>query len=127
MGQIVVLDDDEGIGQLLRTVLAEAGHAPLVAGSLEGIPVGTQADLVVTDLLPVQAYRREGAKSWIEVLRRRFRAPIVIVTAHIAAVREPDALGADAIVAKPFDVEALLATIEERLATGVQRRPSVTS
>ena len=122
MGRIVVLDDDKVIVELLRTVLADAGHFPVGARSLDGLPADTTADLVLSDLIPVQAYRREVAKQWIERLRRRFGgAPIVIVTAHGAALAEPDALGADGIVVKPFDVEALLAEIDARLSAAGHR------
>ena len=122
MGRIVVLDDDEVIVELLRTVLADAGHVPVAARSLDGLPAETRADLVLTDLIPVQGYRREVAKHWIDGLRRRFGgAPIVIVTAHGAALAEPDALGADGIVVKPFDVEALVAEIDERLSAAGHR------
>ena len=126
MGRIVVLDDDQVIVELLRTVLADAGHVPLAARGLDGLPANTAADLVLTDLIPVQGYRREVAKNWIDGLRKRFGgAPIVILTAHGAALAESDVLGADGIMVKPFDIEALLAEIEERLSAA--GRPPATS
>ncbi len=128
MGRIVVLDDDEVIVELLRTLLVDAGHVPVAARGLAGLPADPGADLVLTDLIPVQGYRREVAKDWIVGLRRRFGGvPIVILTAHRAALAEPDALGADGIVVKPFDVEALLAEIEKRLSAAGHRQPPVTS
>ena len=44
-------------------------------------------------------------------------APLFIVTAHAPAVAEPDILGANAILAKPFDVETLLAKVDELLGS----------
>jgi DNA-binding response OmpR family regulator len=41
---------------------------------------------------------------------------VLVVTAHADAVAEPDMLGANAIIAKPFDVEVLLAKLDELLA-----------
>jgi DNA-binding response OmpR family regulator len=38
------------------------------------------------------------------------------MTAHADAVAEADMLGADAVMGKPFDVEALLAKLDELLA-----------
>ena len=50
-------------------------------------------------------------------LRARFAdSPLLVVTAHADAVGEADALGANAIIAKPFDVDVLLARLDELLS-----------
>jgi len=117
MTTILVLDDDQVIADLLQTVLTDAGYDTLVAPDLSGIPENTSADIVVTDLVPVKAYRRETALEWIKSIRARFvDSPLVVVTAHADAVAEADLLGANAIITKPFDVDALLAKIDELLA-----------
>ena len=116
MRTILVLDDDQVILDLLRTVFTDAGYDTIVAPGLHAIEPDTSADVVITDLVPLKAYHRDAALGWIASLRARFgSAPLVIVTAHAAAVSEPDLLGADAIIAKPFDVEALLAKLSELL------------
>jgi DNA-binding response OmpR family regulator len=116
MPTILVLDDDLVILDLLQTVLTDAGYETLVAPSLSKIAPNAKPDVVVTDLVPLQAYSRESALAWVSSLRARFGgSPLVVVTAHSPAVAELDRLGADAIIAKPFDVEALLATLEELL------------
>jgi CheY-like chemotaxis protein len=128
MASIVVLDDDPIVLELLRTVLDDAGYASICGTSLDEVPAGAQADLVISDLVPVKAYSRETALAWIARLRERFGpAPIVIITAHIAALRERDALGADGVVGKPFDVDALLEQIAKLLGSGRPRPPTVTS
>lgn len=117
MSTIVVLDDDQVILDLLRTVLTDAGHTTLVASRVDAIPVGASADLVIIDLIPLREYRRDTALEWVLSVRSRFTgAPLFVVTAHATAVAEPDMLGADAILAKPFDVETLLAKVDELLA-----------
>jgi two-component system, OmpR family, phosphate regulon response regulator OmpR len=127
MPSIVVLDDDPIVLELLRTVLDDAGYASICGTSLDEVPAGAQADLVISDLVPVKAYSRETALAWIAGLRERFGpVPIVIITAHIAALRERDALGAEGVVGKPFDVEALLAQIGKLLGSGRPRPPTVT-
>lgn len=109
---IVVLDDDRVMVDLLRMVIEEAGHTALTASHIDDIPAQVRADLVVSDLMPLTSYRAEPARRWIRDLRARFAAPVVVVTAHAAAAAEPDKLGADAVIPKPFDVEALMATID---------------
>ena len=117
MTTILVLDDDEVILEILQTVLTDAGYGIVVAPGVHAIPPDTNADVVITDLIPVKAYRRDAALEWIASLRARFAgAPILVVTAHVDAVAEADMLGADAIITKPFDVEVLLAKVAELLA-----------
>ena len=117
MTTILVLDDDQVILDLLQTVLADAGYDTLVAPGLSAIPENTSADVVITDLVPLKAYRRESALEWVTSLRARFvDSPLLVVTAHADAVAEADMLGANAIIAKPFDVDVLLAKLDELLA-----------
>ena len=117
MQTILVLDDDQVILDLLQTVLAEAGYDTVVAPDLHAIPANSGADIVITDLVPLKVYRRESAIDWISSLRSRFGdSPLFIVTAHAEAVAEVDMLGANAILSKPFDVEVLLAKLDELLA-----------
>jgi DNA-binding response OmpR family regulator len=117
MTTILVLDDDQVILDLLQAVLTDAGYRTIVAPGLHAIEPDTSADVVITDLVPLKAYQREAALGWVASLRSRFGgAPLFIVTAHAPAVAEPDLLGADAIMAKPFDVEALLAKLDELLS-----------
>jgi DNA-binding response OmpR family regulator len=124
MATIMVLDDDQIILELLRTVLRDAGHTTLVASRLDAIPVGATADLVIIDLIPLKAYRRDVAIDWVRSVRARFSgAPLFVVTAHAPAVAEPDMLGADAILAKPFDVEILLAKVDELLGPHIRKTP----
>ena len=117
MTTILVLDDDQVILDLLQTVLNDAGYETLVAPGLSAISETPSVDVVITDLVPLKAYRRELALEWVTSLRARFAgSPLVVVTAHAEAVAEADMLGANAIIAKPFDVDVLLATLAEVLA-----------
>jgi len=117
MPTILVLDDDQVILDLLQTVLADAGYDAVVAPGLQAIPANTDADIVITDLVPLKSYRRDSALDWVTSLRSRFGgSPVLIVTAHADAVAEPDMLGANAIISKPFDVDVLLAKLDELLA-----------
>jgi len=116
MPTILVLDDDQAILDLLQTVLTDAGYDSIVAPDVGRIPPDASADLVITDLVPLKPYHRDAALGWVGALRERFgSSPIVIVTAHSAAGAESDLLGANVIIAKPFDVDALLVKLDELL------------
>lgn len=114
MKKILVLDDDQDILDLLRIVFGDAGYETIVGSGPEAIPAEATADLVITDLVPLKAYRRDAALDWVASLRSRFiDAPLFILTAHRDAIAERDMLGADAVIMKPFDVDALLTKIED--------------
>jgi DNA-binding response OmpR family regulator len=103
MTTILVLDDDQVILDLLRTVLTDAGYEAIFATGPDAVPANASADLVITDLVPLQAYQRERALRWIESLRTRFAgAPVLVLTAHRDAAAENDMLGANAIMTKPL-------------------------
>jgi len=128
MTSIVVLDDDPIVLELLRTVLDDAGYASISGTSLDEVPAAAHADLVISDLVPLKAYSRETALAWIAGLRERFGpVPILIITAHIAALRERDSLGAEGVIGKPFDVEALLVKVAALVGAGGQSPPLLTS
>jgi DNA-binding response OmpR family regulator len=116
MTTILVLDDDQVILDLLQTVLADAGYDTIAAPNLDAISPDATADVVITDLVPLKTYRRDSALDWVASLRARFAgSPLFLVTAHAPAASEGDMLGANAVLTKPFDVDALLAKLDELL------------
>ena len=116
VGRVLVVDDDAVILDLLRTVLADEGHAVAGFANLDAAPADPSADLVITDLVPLSDYNARRAREWVAHLRDRYAGtPLIVVTAHNAALSEGDALGADAVVGKPFDVDVLLSKVRELL------------
>jgi CheY-like chemotaxis protein len=103
---ILVVDDESNMRFLLRMILERAGYevveAPDGAAALEHA-LRSPPDLVVTDLMmPVMSGRE-----LIERLRKDPQTagiPIVVVSANPSAAVE----AVDAVLAKPFDPDALL-------------------
>ncbi len=116
-GRIVVVDDEEPLGQVLAELLRLQGHEVEAftdpGKALEHL-VRAPADLLFTDLgMP--------AMSGWEVLRRaralRPDLPIVLVTGWGEQL-DPEqvrAQGASALVAKPYRMETILSTVAELL------------
>lgn len=119
MSRIVLIEDDEGIAELLSFNLEAAGHEVLAAtDGVSGLRLArTGAPDVV--LLDVQLPGMDG----IEVcrqLRRSSRTPVIMLTAHEGRALDAvmgSAAGADDYVAKPFSIGELLTRI-----ASVQRR-----
>lgn len=107
---VLVVDDDPDVRGILGMLLEREGYEVITAidgaAALEHV-TDSRISLVVLDL---QMPRLDG-----EHFRRVFRergghAPILLITGAAVTPEELAHLGADAYVAKPFDVETVLDT-----------------
>jgi DNA-binding response OmpR family regulator len=119
--RVLIVEQDEDVRAVLAESLGAEGHR-VTATDFGPLPAGAFG-VVVTDV-PSWPYRSEDARRWIRQLRDRYRgARIILCTAQRAVHREPDALGADLIVDKPFDLWALFADVA-CLVAGRAHRPA---
>jgi CheY-like chemotaxis protein len=110
--RLLVLENDPEIADLLRLILEEAGFAVGVVRDGEPLPVSTEADLVISDLALLRGYDSEEAVRRVRALRSATAGPVLVLTAHQAAASDDElAKEATAVMAKPFDLEALLASV----------------
>jgi two-component system, OmpR family, response regulator VicR len=111
VGTILIVDDEEPVRDFLAQLLADAGHRTLQAvHGAEALEVveKERPDLVVSDIMmPVL----NGAE-----LCRRLKAgtatnaiPVILMSS--AGPRAADGAGADAVIAKPFDLEDMEALV----------------
>jgi CheY-like chemotaxis protein len=109
---VLVVEDDVVLRYLLADVLRDEAHCDVTAVDFDEAIERRELDLIVTDL-PGSRYASAQARDWVRSLRERFPAtPIVVCTAHRQADKEPDRLGADALLPKPFEIAELLRTTE---------------
>ena len=119
---ILVVDDDQPILELMRSVLSEFGFEPATACSGEEAlakAAKTRPDLV---LLDIQMPGMSGEQV-VERLRSDPTVdgvPILMVSGHPMTGDEARALGADGTVHKPFELSALIDTIRKHLARPMQ-------
>ncbi len=122
MKQILVVDDDPAILDVVADILRESGYR--VETAVNGAEAlrklaGIRPDAVLLDLMMpvmdgwtfVAEYRRDAECATI---------PIVVMSAArdvVAAARE---LGAQACITKPFEIDALLDTVERLAASNSQ-------
>ena len=119
MANVLVVDDSVSMRKLVAETLATAGHrateAEDGAAALE-IAKGAKFDLVVTD---VNMPRMDGI-TLVGELRKlapfKF-TPILVLTTEVDATKKAEAKqkGATGWLVKPFNPEALLATVKKVL------------
>ncbi len=109
LGQVLVIDDDEGIREMLEMALADEGYrvesAPNGAAGLE-LAARARPDLILLDMrMPImdgwefaRAYRTRPGP----------HAPIVVVTAARDASDRAEQILADGYLAKPFSLDDLI-------------------
>lgn len=124
MARILLIDDDESVRTMLRTMLEYHRHTVMEAhDGREGLQLLPKArpDLVITDLVMPE---QEGIEV-ITTLRKTHPALKIIAISGGGRTNSSDdylvmarRLGADLTLAKPFAHAALLAAIAELLPAG---------
>lgn len=117
MAKILIVDDDTTIRDMLDTVLSDEGYATYQAGNgQEGVKLAERVhpELILMDIMmPVV----DGATA-IGQLRENPRTRsirVIAMSAGSTLLQRVDQLQADGVLAKPFDLDELLANIEFQL------------
>ena len=125
--RVLVVEDDGVIGDLVHAVLTDEGYdVSLLSEVSDGairVAVGRlEPDCVLLD----SAGHGDYEPAWLAAVWAHTRSrpvPVVMFTAGQAAVREADAGESErsgaifAVVAKPFDIDALVETVEQAVGT----------
>jgi DNA-binding NtrC family response regulator len=115
--RILVIDDDENIRKVIKTILEDEGY---VIETAETAKIGiekSQKGFYNLALIDVRLPDMEGIELLSKLRETKPKMRKIIVTGYptlqnaVAAVNK----GADAYVLKPFDVEKLLQTIKVQL------------
>jgi DNA-binding response OmpR family regulator len=114
--RVLVVEDDADTRRLLVTALAQEGYEPIPA--LDGYhalrtALVAQPSAIVLDLMLPELDGEEFVRAYREQLRAL--APIVVVSARHDAERVGAAIGARAVVRKPFQVQDLVAHVAASL------------
>ena len=116
--KILVVDDDEGILEVVQIVLEGEGYR--VQTSLNGESLQNlkddMPDLILLDVL----LSGEDGRSICKRLKgdvKTAHIPIIVLSAHSDASKLAVTIGADGFLEKPFDVDVLIEVVERHLAT----------
>jgi CheY-like chemotaxis protein len=113
---ILVIDDDAAVRETVQQILETAGYGVTCAEDGErGLEVfrAHRPDLVVTDLMMP---KREGIETMLMVRRELTDAPIIVISGGARLVNYDylelaRALGANAVLAKPFEPDELIEAV----------------
>jgi len=117
---ILVVDDDPGLREALQDVLELEGYDVVLArDGQEALRLLEDAHPVLV-LLDLMMPRMNGYEFVAELERRSLRdhLPVVILTADANAKRKAEQVGAEGYLAKPFEIDQVLATVDRILQQG---------
>lgn len=114
--RILVVDDDDTIRELIAMALEDEGYLTAVARhGLEALAVASrmQVDLILLDMRMPVMDGWDFARAYHE--RPGPHAPIVVLTAGRSAAEAAVQISAAAFLAKPFELDRLLAIVAKTL------------
>jgi DNA-binding NtrC family response regulator len=108
---VLVVDDEPAIRLVCRVNLELEGYQVLEAGTLDGARALLAAEPVSVVLLDLHIGAERGETLLQELLEQEPRIPVVIVTGSSELDAGEVRLPADAVLPKPFTIEALTETV----------------
>ncbi len=111
--KILVVDDEPDILEFLQVILEEEGYDVLTSQKgefLEQLHNGGLPDLILVDVLLSGKDGREIVKL-LKSQDETKHIPVIMFSAHPSAEETAKKAGAEDFLAKPFDVDILLAMI----------------
>ena len=118
---MLCIEDDESIRNVITDVLEDRGFRVAAAGN------GSEAlsfldrltpEVIVLDLLMPVMHGWEFMESYADKTGGK-AIPIVIVSVNAALPRSFDRFGVRSVVAKPFNIDALVEAVEDALSPAV--------
>lgn len=107
---VLVVENDFDVRATVVEGLCDAGLVVEAADGADGSIDGWRGDVIVTDTF-ASPYRADAVVAYLNDLRSRFEAGLVVLTGHNGASVDEAELPADAVVMKPFDLEHLIDVI----------------
>ncbi|GCE19160.1 response regulator [Dictyobacter kobayashii] len=114
---ILVVDDDEGIVEVVQIVLEGEGYIVRTATNREDLKnlADNLPDLILLDVLLSGDDGRDICRQ-LKSDEATSHIPVIMLSAHSDASKVADAGGADDFLEKPFDVDVLIAIVAKYLS-----------
>ena len=114
---VAAVDDDFRVRESIESLVASAGHTPMVFASAEAFLQSTAPELAICLITDVKMPGMDGLELQRRVRLQYPRLPVILMTAHYEdeirqrAIRQ----GAAGFLYKPFDATELLGAIGHAL------------
>jgi DNA-binding response OmpR family regulator len=115
--KILVVEDEPDILEFLQVILEEEGYAVLTSDKgefLEQFDKSNLPDLIIVDVLLSGKDGREIVKH-LKSQEETKHIPVIMFSAHPSAEQTAREAGAEDFLAKPFDIDELLAKVAKYL------------
>lgn len=121
---VCVIDDDADVRGSLDSLLRSAGYSVLTFAGPDEYLASTEADRAACMILDVRLQGADGLDFQQALMENEVFVPVVLITGHgdIPMTVRGMKAGAVNFLAKPFDDEAMLATVSEAVARDRKRR-----
>ena len=113
--KVVLVDDDPDILEAIQAMLEDEGYTVVTTDrgeEVEAISLSEHPDLIVLDMLLSGRDGREIARQ-LKSLEETKHIPILMLSAHPRAAKEAAAFEVNDFLAKPFEMEELLAKVAQ--------------
>jgi DNA-binding response OmpR family regulator len=115
--KILLVDDEPDIVEFLQELLEQEGYTVAItdkAEYVEKLHAGGLPDLILIDLLLSGKNGREIVKH-LKSQKATRHIPVIMFSAHPSAEENARVAGADDFVAKPFEMDEILAKIAKHV------------
>jgi DNA-binding NtrC family response regulator len=122
--RILVVDDDESIRKVLKTILENEGYTVNIAKSGKEAVRKTNEKFYNLALIDIRLPDMDGTELLTKIKDTLPKMRKIIITGYPTLQNAIEALnkGADAYILKPFDMDKILKTIKEQLKKQEEER-----
>jgi CheY-like chemotaxis protein len=125
---ILVVDDDEDVGEVVAAILSDEGYSVTTISDLSGESFRTALGKLEPDLILLDgAGRSEYGEGWVQAARVHLRnrpVPVIMLTAHALDAREAKEAGTPraqsaafaAVLLKPFSLDTLIEVVSKTVS-----------
>ena len=127
MAKVLIIDDDKSICEALEFFLSEAGYKTYSIGCTSdpvSLALQYQPDIIILDFF-ISGMCGEDIALALRGNNETLNLPIIMISANSEARQVAKNTGINKFIPKPFEISALLESIESLLSPTINHTPSL--
>jgi DNA-binding response OmpR family regulator len=109
---ILLAEDDEAIVEITRIILEDAGYSVLYPDSFDALEKVIETEQYDIVLLDGWLWGKSGQSIGKKIKSRERSIPVIVLSAQTNSKILAKEMGADDVLEKPFDIDALIKIIK---------------